>query len=111
MLFQLGFFRTNIYHPSNVQLVDNAISDYDSVRTLVEQSVQQTYGDEPGDPKKAVEIMLDVVRGEGVAQGKILPSTLPLGPDALTTMREKFLRGLQICDEWEDVICSTDFDV
>jgi hypothetical protein len=110
IIFELGFFRTKIMHPENVKFRPNPIADYDDIRNGVAQFVQSTNGNQPGDPKKAVEIILDVVREEGVAVGKSLPERLPLGPDCLATMRKKTVGNLAICNEWENVIRSTNFD-
>jgi hypothetical protein len=107
IIFELGFFRTKIMHPENVKSRPNPIADYDDIRNGVAQFVQNINGNQPGDPKKAVEIILDVVREEGVAEGKSLPERLPLGPDCLATMRKKAVGNLAICNEWEDVIRST----
>lgn len=67
-------------------------------------------GNQPGDPRKAVERIIDVVKGEGMAKGKEFPLRLPLGQDALSLIREKCQGTLKICDEWEDMIKSTNFD-
>jgi hypothetical protein len=45
-------------------------------------------GKQPGDPKKLVEVILDLVRGEGAAQGRKLPLNLALGSDCLNVVRE-----------------------
>jgi hypothetical protein len=66
-------------------------------------------GTQVGDPEKAVEVMIDVVKGEGVAQGKEMPERLPLGADALATARKRMVDYLAVCNEWEDVIRSTSF--
>jgi len=57
-----------------------------------------------------VNIMVDVVKGEGVAKGKELPDRLPLGRDCLESVREIYTKHLQLCDEWESVIVSSDFE-
>jgi hypothetical protein len=36
-------------------------------------------GNQPGDLKKAVELMIDLVIGEGCAAGKMVPLRLPIG--------------------------------
>jgi len=96
--------------PNNVKTFRaNPIADYDDTRSLVAQFVQSVNGNQPGDPKKAVEVMLDVVKGEGVAEGKVMPERLPLGPDVLTTVRKRCVGHLSICNEWEDVIRSTNY--
>lgn len=80
------------------------------MRTGVAQFVQQIDGNRLGDSKKAVEVILNVVKGEGVAEGKTIPERMPLGPDCLTTLRKKAVGNLAICNEWEDVIRSTNLD-
>jgi hypothetical protein len=82
-IFELGFFRTKIIHPEHVKFRSNPIADYDGIRNGVAQFVQSINGNQPGDPKKAVEIILDVVKEEGVTEGKAIPERLPLGPDCL----------------------------
>lgn len=72
--------------------------------------VQQVDGNQPGDPAKAVSIMMDVVKGEGVAEGKAFPNRLPLGPDCLATLRKHRVNDLLIANEWEEVSRSTNFD-
>ncbi|KUJ11125.1 uncharacterized protein LY89DRAFT_722981 [Mollisia scopiformis] len=67
-------------------------------------------GNQPGDPQKAVNMMIDVVKGEGVTEGKEMPDRLPLGRDVLGKIRERYQRHLEVCEEWEGVICSTDFE-
>ncbi|KAJ4356848.1 uncharacterized protein N0V89_004885 [Didymosphaeria variabile] len=110
VIFELGFFRTKIMDPANVKLRSEPIDDYKPIRDGVAQFVQSINGHQPGDPEKAVRIIIDVVKEEGVAQGKPLPERLPLGPDCLTTLRKKAVSNLTICNEWEDVIRSTNFD-
>jgi hypothetical protein len=110
LIFELGYFRTKVMHPDNVKTRANPIADYDELRNGVAHLIKTIDGNQPGDPKKAVEIMVDVVRGEGVAVGKSIPDRLPLGPDCLNTMRKKAVGNLATCNEWEDVIRSTDVD-
>lgn len=110
IIFELGLFRTKCFAPENIRNNSAPIADYDPIRNAVAEFVQHIDGNQPGDPKKAVEIMIDVVRGEGKAEGKAMPERLPLGPDCLMTMRKRCVSNLAICNEWEDVIRSTDYD-
>ena len=53
--------------------------------------------------------VVDIVKGTGFAEGKPIPETLPMGPDAVTAIRlkcEKTLRNLQ---DWEEMSCGTDY--
>jgi NAD(P)-dependent dehydrogenase (short-subunit alcohol dehydrogenase family) len=109
VLFELGFFRTKMFHPDNIKNRPNVIEDYDEVRNAVSQFIHDINGTQSGDPRKAVEIMLDVVKGEGTAKGRQMPHRLPLGPDCVARMRQTCAESLAICDEWEDLICNTNF--
>jgi hypothetical protein len=110
IIFELGFFRTNIIRPAHIKFRRNQITDYDGIRNMVGEFVHGMGGNQPGDPVKAVKVMMDIVRGEGVAEGKVVPQRLPLGPDTLGTMRKKAVTNLTICNEWEDVIRGTNID-
>ena len=89
LLVEPGAFRTEgIYGQTYFDL--NPIEDYDSVRRSAMTRFASIPGREPGDPDKAVEaIVLDVVRGEGVAKGKPWPDYLFLGDDAEAAVRTK----------------------
>jgi hypothetical protein len=111
IIFELGLFRTKVMHPDNVKAWrSDPIADYDGLRAMVGQFVQGINGNQAGDPKKAVKVMIDVVKGEGVAEGKAFPERLPLGSDAFDTVKKARLGHLAVCDEWEDVIKSTGYD-
>lgn len=87
----------------------NKIADYNELRELVGEKIRNP-PDTGGDPKKAMEILVDVVRGEGVAEGKAWPLYLPLGRDAEQAILDKTETVGEVLKEWKDVICSTDFE-
>ena len=66
-------------------------------------------GREPGDPDKAVEAVVDVVRGEGVAEGRAWPDYLFLGDDAEAAVRDRCSKVLKVLDEWADVTRNVSF--
>lgn len=51
---------------------------------------------------KKYQRMIDVVTGEGMANGKEMPPRLPLWKDVLQVVREKCLATLELCEEWKD---------
>lgn len=63
----------------------------------------------PGDPKRGVEVILDLIRGEGGAQGREVPKTIPLGTDCFEAVERVSTGALATLKEWKDVIVSTDF--
>jgi len=62
-----------------------------------------------GDPAKAVRIIVDVVRGEGVANNKPFPKNLHLGSDCYEIARASAEESLNTVEEWKEVVCSTDY--
>jgi hypothetical protein len=58
---------------------------------------------QPGDPKKAVRLMIDLVKGETV------PLRLPIGRDTREAVKTTCKEMLKAMEEWKDVIDSTDF--
>lgn len=62
----------------------------------------------PGDLKRGVEVILDLVRGEGIARGSNIPTSFPLGTDCLVAVESVCREELQMLEDWKDVIISTD---
>jgi hypothetical protein len=87
-----------------------SIPDYAELNQIVGGFVQQMDKNQPGDPEKAVNVMIDVIRKEGIAKGREIPERLPLGTNILGKIRAKYTRYLKVCDEWEDVIAGTDIE-
>lgn len=109
IIFAPGIFRTRAFS-SSYQYHQSSIPEYAQIDAGTKAFVDGMNGQEPGDPKKAVERMIDVVRGEGMAAGKEMPFRLPLGTDGMGVVREKCLATLKVCEEWQGLIQSTDFD-
>jgi len=98
-----GAFRTeNIY--SNKFDTTHPIPDYDETRAKALLRYETVPGKQPGDPAKAMKIVVDVVRGEGVAVGREWPLYLVLGEDAEQDVRNKCMKVFKHLDEWQDVI-------
>ena len=108
LLVEPGAFRTEgIYSQPYNNL--NPIEDYDSVRRSAMTRFASIPGREPGDPVKAVEAIVDVVRGEGVAEGRPWPDYLFLGDDAEAAVRDKCSKLLKVLDDWADVTRNVSF--
>jgi hypothetical protein len=65
----------------------------------------------PGDVSKGAEIIVDVLTGTGVAEGKVMPLRLPLGTDAYAIIKEKCESSIALLEEWKEVMCSTDYEI
>lgn len=110
IIFEPGAFRTTVLSSSarDSKFIDD--DDYGELARRVQMGLKASDGKQKGDPRKAVKIMVDVVKSEGVAQGKEMPGRMLLGKGCLETVRRKCMETLELCDEWEDVIGSTDYD-
>jgi hypothetical protein len=72
---------------------------------------QKVDGNERGDVQKGVELMVDVIRGEGRASGRKTPLRLPIGDDAVRVIEGACHNILKTIDVWRsDVVGTTDRD-
>ena len=87
------------------------IPEYDALRERGAARFNSISGNERGDPSKAMELLVDVVRGEGRAYGREWPMWLFMGRDVYRDVRSKCDRVLNTLDEWEDVATDLEFDL
>ncbi|KAF8335134.1 hypothetical protein F5887DRAFT_620328 [Amanita rubescens] len=105
-----GSFRTEgIY--SNGFYDGNKLVGYDDIRAAAAKRFASVPGNEKGDAVKAMEVVVDVVRGEGIAKGKPWPGLLVLGEDSERDVRNKCQATLQMLDTWGDVAKSVNLDL
>ncbi|KAK3335356.1 hypothetical protein B0T19DRAFT_406188 [Cercophora scortea] len=60
-------------------------------------------GKQPGSVEKSAELIVDVLTGEGVGEGRPVPVRLVLGADAVEAVRRKCLETLALVEAWEAV--------
>ncbi|KAI3614232.1 serine 3-dehydrogenase [Moniliophthora roreri] len=109
-----GYFRTAFLNPDHRKPYIPRIQDYNEVTGEYEAALQgdclSAYNNkQPGDPLRGVEIMVDIVRGEGVAKGKTFSNNIQLGSDCYETVKTECEEALRQLEEWKDVSFSTDF--
>ncbi|KAF5340483.1 hypothetical protein D9758_014559 [Tetrapyrgos nigripes] len=103
-----GYFRTNFLNPGHKAPYESSIEDY---REMVKKGVEalEAYNDnQPGDPVKGVQIIIDVMKGEGVAKDKPFPKSLQLGTDCYGVVKNAAEETLRNLEAWKDVTCSTE---
>lgn len=111
VIFEPGYYQTKIFSTENVK-TPSRIDDYEEIAKGIAGFVAATNGNQPGDPIKLVEriMIIDVVNLEGMATDKSIPQRLPIGRDALATVKTKCEDTLKLCEEWEGLIVSMDID-
>ncbi|TFK69342.1 NAD(P)-binding protein [Pluteus cervinus] len=105
----LGYFRTPFLSSDHRAPQISRIPDYQEMTDKANASLAAYNGRQPGDPQKGVNVILDVIRGEGVAVGKPFPSSLQLGSDCYRIVKEEQEKTLTSLELWKDVSISTDF--
>lgn len=106
LIAEPGYFRTRAF--SNINHVPPRVSDYAGFNAAVRDVEAGIVGNEPGDSEKGVAVMIDLVKGTGVAAGKNIPLRIPVGSDGWGRIRAKCEDMIKICDDWEQVAKSTD---
>ncbi|KAJ7491212.1 hypothetical protein FB451DRAFT_1336938 [Mycena latifolia] len=86
----------------------DGIADYDQPRNAT-LNFFKNFGPPSGDPVKAMEAVVDVVRGEGVAAGRPWPTYLVLGRDAEKAILAKTDKLRSHIEEWSDVVRGVEF--
>ncbi|KAL2193140.1 hypothetical protein P885DRAFT_72483 [Corynascus similis CBS 632.67] len=112
--FEPGFFKTPL--TDMAKIAQNAptaqpLDAYVGHRAAMGGLAQALIGNERGDVKKGVELMVDVIRGEGLASGRKIPLRLPIGEDAVRVVEGTCKNALKVIDVWRnDVVGTTDRD-
>lgn len=127
--FDFGYFRTDFLASDHRGAHAPRIADYKAVGEAMDEGLKSTSvffmtwdpkfsytlyhpvynGNQPGNPEKGVQVMIDVVKGEGVAQGRPTPTVVTLGSDCHKAVKEYCESTLQRIEEWKEVSYSTDF--
>jgi NAD(P)-dependent dehydrogenase (short-subunit alcohol dehydrogenase family) len=98
-----GAFRTDWAGRSMVR-AERSVPDYDEVFEPVRKRRLENIGRQPGDPAKAAQAILDLLKADAP------PAHLLLGSDAIKLVRAKLQSLVAEIDAWEQVSVSTDFE-
>jgi len=94
----------------NGAIPEHQLPAYDLHRKAMAPALTALFGKERGDPRKVVELMVDVVRGEGKAKGRPWPRRIPIGPDAVKLAARQARATLALVEAWAEAAESTDRD-
>ncbi|KAI6827550.1 hypothetical protein KC340_g9582 [Hortaea werneckii] len=109
LIINPGYFVSDVAKPQkHERALDADWGEYPVLKKMCTDLVPSLHGNQPGDTAKAARLVIDLVKGEGVAQGRELPLALPIGNDAFVKIKEQSEAMLKMLEEWEDVIRSTD---
>lgn len=98
-----GFFRTDFLSSSSIQQAAKVIDAYAETAGVTRNAVSARSGSQPGDPAKAVAVIIDAVESNAP------PLRLPLGPDAFSRIDAKVARLGQEMNRWRQAASDTQF--
>ncbi|KAG5735327.1 hypothetical protein E4T56_gene11047 [Termitomyces sp. T112] len=106
---EFGYFRTPILATAHHVPQGARIPDYQSVTDADNAFMERYDGAQPGDPVKGIEIIVDVVRSEGVARDKPFPAVLAVGSDCYNGAKTESEKTMIRLEDWRDISCSSDY--
>jgi len=105
-LVEPGIFRTEFLAPTaRGQNVGGKVDGYIDIGGIL----AGMHGKQPGDPKKGVERMFEIVMGTGLAKGKEWDVRVPLGSDAFWMLEQKVNSLVETKEKMKNIAVSTDF--
>ncbi|CZR50359.1 related to ketoreductases [Phialocephala subalpina] len=110
LLIEPGRFRTKLLSKNKMKAVISTIPEYAEFSKTRVATLSKEDQAQPGDPVKLVETILDLVRQEGITEGREVPFRLPLGRDVYGDMKTKCEETLKLLEEWKTTIRSTDLE-
>jgi hypothetical protein len=110
-IIEPGYFRTALLNQGSTLIAQRHIADYDQSAGATLELLKAVDGKQPGDPKKGVQRIVDVLTLSGSAAGrKEVPVRLALGKDAYESIKAKCESSLALLEEWKDLSLGTEHD-
>ncbi|MDJ0363971.1 SDR family NAD(P)-dependent oxidoreductase [Hymenobacter sp. H14-R3] len=100
-----GYFRTEFLSAGSLGTPQNPIAAYQSIRDSQVAHEQQINGNQPGDPVKAAQVLMQISEAESP------PVHLFLGEDAYQLAAQKIAAVQQDLRQWQAVASATSFPV
>ncbi|ATZ58120.1 hypothetical protein BCIN_15g05690 [Botrytis cinerea B05.10] len=110
LMVEPGFFRTEFLNANNTVFIEPEIDDYKPLTGQLYGQFKGAHRNQTGDPEKGVARIIEVVKGEGFAAGKVFPPSLALGPDAVEAIRKSCDETLKLLEEWEPLSSDTNLE-
>ncbi|KAI0056647.1 NAD(P)-binding protein [Artomyces pyxidatus] len=87
---------------------EHRIAAYRPLVDVVEGFVNGLIGNQKGDTEKGCEVIVDLVRGDGVAAGAEVPTVVALGSDCVESTIATLKGSLALAEKWAPISSSTD---
>jgi NAD(P)-dependent dehydrogenase (short-subunit alcohol dehydrogenase family) len=109
-IIEPGYFRTNFLSSGGGHKVTakKVIEELGPVTEPAKQMLTQYHHQQPGDPVKGAQLIVDALRGTGPCAGKTLPRRLLLGSDAVAFVEGVLQKEKEELEEWREISVTTD---
>ncbi|KAF5650637.1 ketoreductase [Fusarium sp. NRRL 25303] len=113
--FICGNFPTNLGHPREEDAPEFAIqgpalADYNKLMGELGLMFAKAFAQRTGELDKVAKVMVDIMKGEGIAAGKPWAVSIAIGSDAFDCGEQKCDEQLRLLNEWKYVSYATDRD-
>lgn len=130
MLVEPGYFRTDLLNPdtnmaragpgepehgmgagagAGAEGRRRLLPEYAEMNRDLGQTLAAFHGSQRGDAARGMALLYEVITSSGRAEGRAMPSWLPLGSDAVDVISKEAERILKEVREWESLAVQTDF--
>jgi NAD(P)-dependent dehydrogenase (short-subunit alcohol dehydrogenase family) len=103
MIVEPGYFRTEFLSSQSMSKAKHVIEDYAPTAGVTRANVGNRDGSQPGDPAKAVRVII------AAAESEHPPLRLPLGADAFARIDEKIAKVRADMAAWRELATATSF--
>jgi NAD(P)-dependent dehydrogenase (short-subunit alcohol dehydrogenase family) len=104
MIVEPGYFRTEFLSSQSMSKAERVIEDYAPTTGVTRANVGSRDGSQPGDPAKAVRVII------AAAESESPPLRLPLGADAFARIDEKIAKVQSDMAAWRELASATSFE-
>lgn len=99
-----GYFRTGFLSKDSINAPQNPIAEYEEARASQESHQKDINGNQPGDPEKAAQVLIQIATDANP------PLHLFLGSDAYEVANAKIAEVQRDLENWKALATATDFD-
>ena len=108
-LIEPGYFRTDLLAEGNKVVVEREIEDFRPVMEPLRRVFEVYNHNQPGDPVKGSQLIVEALTYSGRCEGRTLPWRLGMGSDYVKTVEGILEAEKRELEDWRELSLSTDF--
>ena len=109
MVIEPGHFRTNFLSAGHRIKAGSVIDDLKPAVDPLRGVFNAYDQNQPGDPVKGAELIVDALTGRGKCEGRMLPLRLAMGSDCMALVQAVLDQSKKNLDQWAELSVTTDY--